>query len=313
MTGLVSSAAPSSSGRYPSGRELLEAMGLASRQTEQRMEALLPTPARYIGRVQEAARYAVFAGGKRLRPFLVKSSSALFGVSEDNWLQAAAAVEMVHTYSLVHDDLPCMDDDTLRRGKPTTHVQFDEATALLAGDALLTLAFEVLSQPAAHADAGVRCALIAKLAQAGGTLGMIGGQMMDMEAPNSDFGYDEILTLQKLKTGALFEFCCEAGPILGGASEAERALLRDYAADFGLVFQISDDLIDATGDAGKAGKTVGKDEAQGKATLISLLGLDAARAKVVELAEQAAARLDGFGSAADSLRGLPFMLIDRES
>lgn len=288
-------------------------MAHVSRQTDERMERLLPQPARYIGRVQEAVRYATFAGGKRLRPFLVQASSALFGVAEDNWLQAAAAVEMVHTYSLVHDDLPCMDDDTLRRGKPTTHVQFDEATALLAGDALLTMAFEVLAQPATHADPAVRCAIITKLAQAGGTIGMIGGQMMDMEAANSDFNQDEILMLQRLKTGALFEFCCEAGPILGGASEQDRKMLRDYAADFGLVFQISDDLIDAVGDSGKAGKTVGKDEAQGKATLISLLGIDQARAKVVELAEQAAARLDRFGPEADSLRGLPFLLIDRET
>ena len=197
---------------------LKAALAEAAHLTDTTLESLLPLPAGYHERVQEAMRYAVFAGGKRLRPFLVLASSALFEVPRERALRVGAAIEALHTYSLVHDDLPCMDDDDLRRGQPTTHKKFDEATAVLAGDALLTLAFEILADPETHPSAEVRCQLVALLARAGGSEGMIGGQMMDIDAPNQSHGPDEIILLQRMKTGALFEFACEAGAILGSVA-----------------------------------------------------------------------------------------------
>jgi farnesyl diphosphate synthase len=256
-------------------------------------------------------RYAVFAGGKRIRPFLTLGAAGLFDVPLEYGLRVAAAIEALHTYSLVHDDLPCMDDDDLRRGRPTTHRQFDEATAVLAGDALLTLSFGLLADPRTHPSDLIRTQLVASLAEAGGSGGMIGGQMIDMLAPENDFGEAEILQLQALKTGALFEFCCEAGAILAGAGDGERQRLKAFARDFGLAFQIADDLIDATGSAAEAGKTVGKDQAQGKATLVSLFGIDKARETAFRLASSAAERLSPYGAAADDLRALPFLLLDR--
>ena len=222
-----------------------------------------------------------------------------------------AAVELIHAYSLVHDDLPCMDDDDLRRGRPTTHRQFDEATAVLAGDALLTHAFAMLAHPETHPSGNVRAALIARLAEAAGADGMIGGQMMDMQAPERAYGLDEVILLQRMKTGALFEFSCEAGAILAEAGEGHGAQLRSFARDFGLLFQITDDLIDATGSAEQAGKAVGKDQQQGKATLVSLYGVERARAEAERLAAQASETLSGYGPAADELRALPFFLLDR--
>jgi len=275
------------------------------------LDKALPRPAGPSGRVAEAMRYAVFAGGKRIRPFLAIASAGLFDVAPENSLRVAAAIEALHTYSLIHDDLPCMDDDDLRRGRATTHRQFDEATAVLAGDALLTLSFGLLADPATHPSSLVRAQLVAKLAEAAGTAGMIGGQMIDMLAPESDFGEEEIIQLQALKTGALFEFCCEAGPILAGAGDSERQRLKAFAREFGLAFQIADDLIDATGSADVAGKAVGKDESQGKATLVSLLGIDQAREMALRLASSAAECLSPYGAAADDLRALPFLLLDR--
>jgi farnesyl diphosphate synthase len=258
-------------------------------------------------------RYAIFAGGKRLRPFLTLQGAALFGAPEPRAVRAAAAIEMLHTYSLVHDDLPCMDDDDLRRGRPTTHRQFDEATAVLAGDALLTASFEVLAGAETHPDGAVRAELVARLASAGGTSGMIGGQMMDMQAPERDYDEAGVILLQRMKTGALFEFACEAGPILAQASARDRQNLRDYARDLGLAFQIADDLIDALGSTEQAGKTVGKDQDQGKATLISLYGIERARSEAQRLAAQAAAAVSGYGPRADDLKALPFFLLDRAS
>ena len=191
--------------------ELRMKMHIAARQVEDMLEQVLPKPRGLHRRVHEAMRYAVFAGGKRLRPFLVLSCANLFGVESSRALRVAAAIEALHTYSLIHDDLPCMDDDDLRRGRPTTHVAFDEATAVLAGDALLTIAFEILSDPATHPSADVRCRLVAELAKAAGSAGMVGGQMIDMEAVEQPLGYHETVALQRMKTGALFEFCCEAG------------------------------------------------------------------------------------------------------
>jgi farnesyl diphosphate synthase len=258
-------------------------------------------------------RYAIFAGGKRLRPFLVLASSAVFGEPRERALRVAAAIEALHTYSLVHDDLPCMDDDDLRRGQPTAHKKFDEATAVLAGDALLTLAFEILADPATHPSAEIRCQLVALLAHAGGSEGMIGGQMMDIDAPNQSHGPNEVILLQRMKTGALFEFACEAGAILAGRGAEDRERLRGYARDFGLAFQITDDLIDVTSSAEAAGKAVGKDQVAGKATLVSIHGVKGAQARAEALAKSAADAIAVYGAVAAPLEALPFYLIGRES
>ena len=285
----------------------------AAREVETVLERVLPKPHGLHARVHEAMRYAIFAGGKRLRPFLVLASAGLFGVERSRSLRVAAAIESVHTYSLIHDDLPCMDDDDLRRGRPTTHVAFDEATAVLAGDALLTVAFEILSGRETHPSAEVRCQLIDKLARAAGSNGMIGGQMIDMEAENRPLESDDVVLLQRMKTGALFEFSCEAGPILAEAGDDDRERLKDNERQFGLIFQITDDLLDATGSAEKTGKQVGKDEAKGKATLVSILGVEGARAEAGKLANRAVKLLESYDEKAQSLRELPFFLLDRES
>jgi farnesyl diphosphate synthase len=289
------------------------ALKRAAATVDATLDEVLPRPEGLHARVPEAMRYAIFAGGKRLRPFLTLQSAALFGAPEAQAARVAAAIEALHTYSLVHDDLPCMDDDDLRRGRPTAHKAFDEATAVLAGDALLTLAFGILADPKTHPSAEVRMRLVARLAEAGGSAGMIGGQMIDMLAPERDYGEAEVILLQALKTGALFEFACEAGAILAEAGEADQARLRAFAKGFGLAFQIADDIIDATGTAEEAGKAVGKDQDQGKATLISLYGLDKARTEAARLAGEAADALSPYGQAADDLRALPFFLLDRPS
>ncbi len=277
------------------------------------LEHLLPAPHGHHARVLEAMRYATFAGGKRLRPYLTVAGARLFDVPEDRALRAAAAIEVLHTYSLVHDDLPAMDDDDLRRGRPTAHKQFDEATAILAGDGLLTIAFEILADAATHPSGEVRARLVSCLAKAAGGEGMIGGQMMDIEAPKNRYGETEIILLQRMKTGALFEFSAEAGPILAEACADDQARLRSFAQDLGLAFQIADDLIDATGDEAAAGKAVGKDAEQGKATFITLHGLDGARREAKRLAERASDTLSPYGSAANELRRLPFFLLGRAS
>jgi len=288
-------------------------MARSAAAVEAVLETLLPAPRGHHARVLEAMRYATFAGGKRLRPYLVLEGSKLFGVPDARALRAAAAIEVLHTYSLVHDDLPAMDDDDLRRGRPTTHRQFDEATAILAGDGLLTIAFEILAGPETHPSGDVRARLVSRLAKAAGGEGMIGGQMMDIEAPNHSFGEAEVILLQRMKTGALFEFAAEAGPLLAEAPEADQQRMRDYARALGLAFQIADDLIDATSSAEAAGKSVGKDAAQGKATFISIHGIEKAKAEAQNLAQQAVAALTPYGHAADELRALPTFLLDRAS
>ena len=276
------------------------------------LDALLPPPQGRQARVQEAMRYAIQAGGKRLRPFLVLQSARLFGVPDVRSLRVGAAIEALHTYSLVHDDLPCMDDDDLRRGRPTTHIAFDEMTAVLAGDALLTIAFDFLSAAPTHPNAEVRCALIARLADASGHSGMIGGQIIDMLA-DASFGIEDVIDLQRRKTGQLFEFSCEAGPILGEASGEDRARLKAYAEEMGVVFQITDDLLDVTSTAEKTGKAVGKDADAGKQTLVTLLGIAGARAEAEKRAQKAVDALGPHAARAPSLVALPFYLLDRDA
>jgi farnesyl diphosphate synthase len=258
-----------------------------------------------------AMRYSALSGGKRLRPFLTVSAANLFGVSLDASLQTAAAIEFMHTYSLIHDDLPAMDDDELRRGQPACHIKFGEAAAILAGDALLTYAFQILSDPSVHPDAGVRCELVRALAVAGGYRGMVGGQMLDLDAENMDLAVDEVIRLQRLKTGELFAISCEAGAILGKAPRVMRNVLRAYAHDLGLAFQITDDLLDVEGTRTDAGKKVDKDRLAGKATLVSIMGVEQARDHAQILAKQAVAHLDVFDKKADNLRKLAEFVVSR--
>ncbi|MDE3015420.1 MAG: polyprenyl synthetase family protein [Pseudomonadota bacterium] len=262
--------------------------------------------------VLDAMRYSTLSGGKRLRPFLTVCSAGLFGVAYDSAIEAAAAIEFIHTYSLIHDDLPAMDNDDLRRGKPTCHKQFGEATAILAGDGLLTYAFQVLSNAKTHADPMVRCELISALAQAAGCWGMVGGQMMDMEAENKKLSIEEIIRLQRLKTGELFAVSCEAGAILGKAPGMMRKLLRAYAHDMGAAFQITDDLLDVLGTRTQMGKTARKDKIKGKATLVSAMGVDRARDHAQLLTKQAVSHLDVFDKKADNLRALAQFVIARK-
>jgi farnesyl diphosphate synthase len=298
--------------------DLSGAISQSAKAVDAVLETVLPRPHGLQGRVQEAMRYATFAGGKRLRPFLVLHSARLFDVDDAQSLRVGSALEVLHTYSLVHDDLPCMDDDDLRRGRPTTHVAYDEMTAVLAGDGLLTIAFEILADEKTHPDPAVRIGLVARLAEAAGHDGMIGGQAIDMLAPSLEskkqkFGVDDVVNLQRLKTGQLFEFACEAGPILAKASSQDRARLRAYAREMGVVFQITDDLLDVTSTAEKTGKAVGKDADQGKATLVTLLGVDGARAEAEKRARAAVAALGADASRAPELSDLPFFLLDREA
>jgi farnesyl diphosphate synthase len=295
------------------GTHLSESLREAASAVDAELERILPMPHGPHARIHEAMRYAIFAGGKRLRPFLVLTTAKVFGVPRIGALRVAAAIEALHTYSLVHDDLPCMDDDDLRRGRPTVHIAFDEMTAVLVGDALLTLAFEILSDAQTHSSAEVRCQLMAKLAEAAGHDGMIGGQMIDMLAPERSFGVEEIVHLQRLKTGQLFEFSCEAGAILGEASAEDRKRLRAYAREMGLVFQITDDLLDVTSSAEKTGKAVGKDGEQGKATFVSTYGVNRARDEARKLAHRAAKTVQVYDNVAPELSALPLSLLDRES
>lgn len=278
---------------------------------EKALDEILPPVDGHEGRVIEAMRYAALAGGKRLRPFLVLSSASLFDIDEGRAMRVACALECVHTYSLIHDDLPCMDDDDMRRGQPTTHKEFDEATAVLAGDALLTIAFEILAGIPTHEDARVRCELIAALAKESGSHGMVGGQMIDILADEMTLDMGGVTRLQQMKTGALIRFGAEAGAIMGRASSDLRHALHAYAHDIGLAFQIVDDLLDIEGDAEEMGKAVGKDH--NKATFVSLMGQDRARTQAEMLAEQARIHLDPFDSRADLLRLLPQFVITRRS
>lgn len=293
--------------------EIDAALAENARVVNECLDKLLPMHQGLEARLHEAIRYSALSGGKRIRPFLVLSSAALFDVTPDYALRVAAAIEMVHSYSLIHDDLPAMDNDDLRRGLPTCHVKFDEATAVLAGDALLTRAFEVLAHPTTHPDARVRSELVLELARAAGADGMVGGQMLDLMAESHSLEEEEVTRLQRLKTGSLIAYCCEAGALLAKASDGARVALRAYAHDLGLAFQIVDDLLDVEGDEGEVGKKTGKDQAAGKATFVTLMGPDRARAQSEMLAEQAVQHLEVFVEKADPLRALAWFVVKRRN
>ncbi len=285
---------------------------------EAELPRLLPQPAGHTAKLDHAMAYACLGGGKRLRPLLTVAGADLFGVARAQSLRAAAALEMLHCYSLVHDDLPCMDDDDLRRGRPTVHKAFDEATAVLAGDGLQAQAFAVLADPATHPEPAVRVELVAGLAAAAGPRGMVGGQAIDLLAEElagqgKTLDMAEIGHLQALKTGALIGFAAEAGAILGGAAMAERQALRSYADAIGLAFQIADDILDHEGDAAMLGKRVGKDAAAGKATFVGLLGLDGARARAAALTSAAQQHLAALKGDTGVLHGLAAFVITRRS
>ncbi len=295
----------------PAAIDVAGALAEQARVVEGALDRLLPLPDGKERRLIEAMRYATLGGGKRMRAFLVLELAGLFDTQQAGAERVAASVEMLHAYSLVHDDLPAMDDDDLRRGQPSTHRKFDEATAILAGDALQARAFEVLADPATHPDPLVRCELVLALGLAAGAAGMAGGQMIDMATEGEALTDAEVMRLQALKTGRLIQYSAEAAAILGGASPAVRAQVAAFGRDVGAAFQIADDVLDAVGTTEGIGKTAGKDQAAGKATLVALLGVDRARARAEALAEQAAQHLDGFGPAADRLRALAAYVVDR--
>ena len=278
---------------------------------EAALDTLLPPPEGHEARLLQAMRYATLGGGKRLRGFLVMEVSSLFGVAKASAARVAASVEMLHAYSLVHDDLPAMDDDDMRRGQPSTHKKFDEATAILAGDALQSLAFELLADPDTHSDPLARCELVAALGTAAGARGMAGGQMIDMATEGQVLTAAEVGRLQALKTGRLIQYSAEAGAILGRAAPPLRAHIAAYGRDLGAAFQIADDVLDAVGTTAGIGKTAGKDQAAGKATVVALLGVERPRAQAAMLAEQAAQHLLAFDARAGRLRALAEYVVSR--
>ncbi|QIK79651.1 polyprenyl synthetase family protein [Sphingomonas piscis] len=291
---------------------LQEAMADVAREIDAAFEAELQLPDDPSARLYEAMRHAAVGGGKRLRPLLTCTAADLFGVPRSQSLRAGLAVECIHVHSLIHDDLPCMDDDALRRGKPTVHVAFDEATAVLAGDALLALSFQILSAAPTHPSAEVRAHLVTELARASGAWGMAGGQMLDLFAAPDEHDLKAITRLQRLKTGALIGWCLDAGAILGEASGDVRTHLRGYGQKLGLAFQIADDLLDVCGEEAAVGKRLQKDAEQGKATFVSLLGVERARQQADLLIEQAVEHLRPFGSRGSLLAELAEFVIARD-
>ncbi len=293
--------------------QLEQAMAQAAASVEAAIDRLLVPTVRPEAPLWDAMRYGALGGGKRLRPFLVLESSGLFDVAPEHALRTGVAVELIHCYSLIHDDLPAMDNSDLRRGRPTVHKQFNEAVAVLAGDGLLTMAFEVLADPATHPDPSVRSALVTALAVAAGPSGMVGGQMLDLVAETTTFDLAETTRLQEGKTGALIRFSAEAGAILGLAGAEPHQALGRYARDIGLAFQIADDLLDVEGSADAVGKPVGVDAAAGKATFVSLLGVAGARAEAERLADRAASHLDVFGVRAANLQAVAHFIVHRNA
>jgi len=281
-------------------------------EVDSAFDAFLPVPRDTRARLVEAMRYAAIGGGKRVRPLLVVATAELYGVNRDAAVNVGCAVEAIHAYSLIHDDLPCMDDDELRHGKPTLHRKFDEATAVLAGDCLHALAFDILTQPDTSADPFVRAELVATLARASGHEGMAGGQMMDIVSEQQAYDLRQITRLQQLKTGALLAASVEMGAVLGRVPPEGRTHLRAYARDIGLAFQIADDLLDIEGDEAKAGKALRKDAGQGKQTFVTLMGADQARAQAEMLVEQAGRHLAGHGQDARLLVELAHFIVRRD-
>lgn len=301
----------------PSPREasisLQEKMDEVVESVNKAITRLLPETDLPEARLYEAMRYGTLNGGKRMRPFLLMSSAALFNVDPKRARRAAAAIEFMHCYSLIHDDLPAMDNADLRRGKPSTHKAFDEATAILAGDALLALAFEVLSHPDTHEDPRVRCDLVQALALAAGAHGLCGGQMLDLLGEKEEFDLGTISRLQRMKTGRLMTFACEAGAILGKAGEPQRKALCNYAHDLGLAFQVTDDILDAEGNVHQLGKDTGKDDKAGKSTFVSTLGKDMAKSRANMLVQQAISHLGVFSGRADTLAELAQYVLKRRA
>lgn len=291
---------------------LADALARIQRDVDMCFDGLLPVPGDARDQLYLAMRYATIGGGKRLRPLLVTAVAALFGVDRNVAVRVGCAIEAIHVYSLIHDDLPCMDDDAVRHGKPTLHIEFDEATAVLAGDALHAQAFDMLADPSLIGDPGIRIELVRTLAIASGAAGMAGGQMMDMVAETTSFDLSTVTRLQQLKTGALLSAAVEMGAILGRFSHEGRGHLRGFARDIGLAFQIIDDLIDTEGDAQVAGKTLRKDEIAGKQTFVSLLGPDRARAQAHMLVDQAIGYLASHGDEADLLRAIARFIVARD-
>ena len=291
---------------------LADALAEVQAEVDRRFDALLPVPDDARAPLYRAMRHAAIGGGKRLRPLLVRATAALFDVSHEAAGRVGVALEAIHVYSLIHDDLPAMDDDDLRHGKATVHKAFDEATAILAGDCLHALAFEILADPATHPDPFVRAELVADLARASGPAGMAGGQAMDLAADGGEFDLGTVTRLQQMKTGALIGAAVEAGAILARIPDEGRRSLRGYAHDLGLAFQIVDDLMDVDGDEALAGKKLRKDGEQGKETFVSLLGVDRARAQSRLLVDQAIDHLRHHGREADLLRAIARFVIERD-
>lgn len=291
---------------------LQDALTQIATDIDQEFDALLELPGDARDRLYAAMRHAAIGGGKRLRPLLVTATAALFHVDRAVALSVGTAVEAIHVYSLVHDDLPCMDDDDMRRGKPTVHRAFDDATAVLAGDSLHALAFEILANPQTHPDPFIRGELVSTLALASGPEGMAGGQMMDIEAENATFDLQTVMRLQALKTGALIAASVEMGAILGHVPPEGRMHLRGYARDIGLAFQIADDILDVEGDPELAGKALQKDADAGKGTFVSLMGLERAKQQAEMLVAQANDHLSSYGAEANLLRAIANYITERD-
>ncbi|APG61707.1 farnesyl-diphosphate synthase [Sphingorhabdus lutea] len=297
--------------KITSDTPLSQALSQIAGRIDADFDLLLPIPDDARAPLYHAMRHAAIGGGKRLRPLLLTQIAAIYNADPDMALRAATAVEAIHVYSLIHDDLPCMDDDDVRRGKPTVHLQFDEAIAVLAGDALHALAFEMLSDKNIFPDPFVRGDLISALAIASGPMGMAGGQMMDLEAEKNNFDLPTITKLQQLKTGALIGVSVEMGAILGHVPLENRTSLNAYARDIGLAFQIADDILDVEGDEALAGKALQKDAKAGKETFVSLMGLARAKAQAEMLSNQAIGHLAGHGKEADLLRDIARYIVER--
>jgi farnesyl diphosphate synthase len=293
--------------------QLQDALSETVKVIQTDIDEFLPLTGSPEDQLYDAMRYAALSGGKRLRPFLCMTAASMFGVDPARARRVAVAIELMHCYSLIHDDLPAMDNSDLRRGKPTVHKKFDEATAILAGDALLTYAFEIIANNATHDDPQVRCNLVLGLARAAGANGMVGGQMLDLLAEKRQFDIGQTTRLQRMKTGEIIAFACEAGAILGKASQQQRDALRKYAHDLGLAFQMIDDLLDVEGTPEEVGKPTGKDQVAGKATFVTILGAERTRAQAQLLSDQAKRHLDIFESRAQLLRDVAQFVVERRN